>query len=204
VAETIEAGGLLPASFPAYPQRRSGTCLVCGFAPTLHDDLAAALKLRPGAFIVAVNRAGTAIKADAVFSLHHGPDKLGTWAKVQHEKFGPCEVHAYGGKTDLEKRQRLYPYVEYWWPDAGGVGTSAWGARKMAGYMGFGEVILCGVLLDRAPYADGKFCRDFRNRSVLKIYRQYIRKDTAWHKGAFAMSGWPRKFLGGPAEVRAI
>lgn len=198
MVRTLEAGEQSSASIPAYPYKRSGTCLVCGFAPTLFDDLAEARALRPGASVLAVNRAATAIDAFAVFSLHHGPEKLGRWVTVQRETFGPCEVHGHGLLTDLDKKRAAYPYVDYWWWEARGTGTSAWAAAKLAKLMGFSEVILCGVLLERAPYADGSFCRDFRRSNVLKIYRDYIKGDKNWHAGIYAMSGWPERYLGKP------
>lgn len=196
-----EAGAQAPASFslPPYPTRHTGTALVCGFAPSLWGDLERARELRPDAKIIAVNRAATAIEAFAVFSLHHGKDKLGIWAQAQREKFNAqAEVHAHGSLDNLEKKRGCYPYVDYWWPDARGTGTSSWAAAKLAALMGFEERILCGVLIERAPYADATFCRDFRRQPVLKLYRDYIKNDTDWHRGVSAMSGWPRKFFGPP------
>lgn len=184
---------------PAYPHRYSGTVLVCGFADTLHDDLGRARKLRPDAPIIAVNNAASAVKAFAVFSLHCRRGKLDVWAKEQRKRFGPdFEVHSHGYKN-FDKLQDAYPYVDYWWPDAKGTGTSAWAAAKMARQMGFSEIILCGVTLERRPYADKTMAKDFRLAEVLKIYRDYIRKDGTWHVGVKAMSGWPRKFFGAPA-----
>lgn len=186
-------------SFPAYPFKRSGSCLVCGFAPTLYDDLARARELRPGASVIVVNQAATEIEAFAVFSLHHKPSKLDVWAEKQRQRFGkPVEVHAHSGAGSYEVNAQLYPYVDYWWDAAKGKGTSAWAAAKLAILMGFSEAILCGVLIDRAPYANATFCRDFRSQAVLNIYRGYIKKDKAWHSRIYAMSGWPRGLLGLP------
>lgn len=201
--EPQEAGGTRqsPASIPFYPHRRSGTAIVCGFAPSLFADLEEAKRLRPEAAVIAVNQAATAIPAFAIFSLHHGPEKLGQWAKVQHETFGRCEVH--GHSTALENlagKRKAYPYVDYWWAEAKGVGTSAWAARRLAALMGYGEVILAGVALEqRVPYANNTMARDFRDPRVIKIYRDFIKNDTAYHAGTYAMSGWPRTFFGAPA-----
>jgi hypothetical protein len=192
------AGASAPVA-PFYPTVHSGPVLVCGFAQTFHDDYARARKLRPDAPVIATNKAGSAVKCLALFSLHCGPDKLGKWASQQREKFGPdFTVHSHGLPEAAERLKVRHPYVDHWWRDAKGVGTSTWAAAKMARLMGFTEIILCGMPLERMPYADGSFCRDFRNGEVLKIYRSYIKKDTEWHQGVKAMSGWTAKFFGVP------
>lgn len=187
-------------SAPAYPHKRTGTVLVCGFGPTLYGDLARVGKLRPGAPKIAVNNASTALKALAIFSQHYDSNKLGVWAKQQHKNFGPeCEVHAPGPIDRYDRNKAIYPYVNYFWPQAKGTGTSAWAAAKLARMMGFTEIILCGVPLERGGYADNTFARDFRHPHILKIYRDYIKKDTAWHEGVRSMSGWTKRFFGEPA-----
>jgi len=192
-----EIGASSP-SVPAYPSHRSGTVLICGYADTLFDDLARARKLRPDASVIAVNDAAGAVEAFAVFSLHCRRGKLDVWAAAQRKKFGPREVHSHGYRHKYETIHAAYPWVDYWWPAAMGTGTSAWAAAKMAKLMGFDEIILCGVTLERRPYANGRIARDFRHPQVLELYCRYIRNDKAWHEGVKAMSGWPRKFFGEP------
>jgi hypothetical protein len=173
--------------------------LVCGFGPTLHDDLARARKLRPDAPAIAVNNAASAVKAFALFSLHYRIGKLDRWVAAQRKKFGDgFTVHSHGVPGSAEKLREFFPYVDHWWPDAKGTGTSAWAAAKMARQMGFSEIVLCGVPIARGAYADGKFCKDFRHKDVLAIYRDYIRKDKAWHEGVRSMSGWTMRFFGAP------
>lgn len=198
-AAPVQAGAAPGLSYPIYPHRHAGPVLVCGFAQTFWDDLKRAQAIYPTAPLIGVNGLSEHIKLFALFSLHVGPNKLGRWADKQHRRFGPdCTIHAHGDREQLEKRQRLYPYVQHWWPDAAGVGTSTWAAVKMAKMMGFGPIVICGMPLERMPYGDMSFARDFRRRDVTRIYREYVARDTAWHEGVFAMSGWTRKFFGEP------
>lgn len=196
----MEGAAPVALSAPAYPYRKSGTVLVLGFSSHLQDDFARAKALRPDAEIIACNKAAGFTKAFAIFSQHVGPDKLGVWAKWQREKFGDdFEVHGPGWIQRLDAYRQRYPYIDYVWPQAKGTGTSPWAAAKMAKMMGFSEIILCGVSLERGGYADGTLARDFRSDAVLKIYRGYIKKDVDWHAGVKAMSGWPREFFGEPS-----
>lgn len=183
-------------SAPSYPYKHSGSVLVCGFGPTFWADLEQARKLRPEAPVIACNNAASAVKAFAIFSQHS--TKLGGWAKAQRKFGGDFTVHAPGAIDLLDQHRRRHPYVDYWWPLARGTGTSPWAATKLAKLMGFEERILVGVPLQRGPYADGTFARDFRVRDILKVYRDYIKRDTDWHEGVFAMSGWPKRFFGKP------
>lgn len=185
---------------PPYPLRHSGPVLVCGFGPTFHDDFARARALRPGAPVIGVNGAAAAVKLDHLFSLHYERKKLGRWVEQQKKAFGAgFIVHAPGLPERLAESQVAYPYVDFFWNGIQGVGTSTWSAAKLARFMGFEEIILVGMPLERGPYGDGAFCRDFRRRDVLKLYRDYIRGDTGFHAGVKAMSGWTARFFGEPA-----
>lgn len=186
-------------SAPAYPHRHAGAVLICGFAWTLPDDFERARALRPDAPVIVVNGAATFTKALALFSSHHGPNKLGVWAREQREKFGPgCTVHGAAPLNRADEYREKYPYVDHWWPEAKGVGTSVWAARKVAEMMGFEEFILCGSPLERGPYANGSMARDFRHQVVRNIYRRFIKSDTQWHHGVRGMSGFPKKYFGEP------
>lgn len=195
------SAGTLPPSvcLPVFEKRQGGTVLVCGFGPTLHDDLARAHILRPDAPVIAVNNAASAVKAFALFSQHYRKGKLDVWVRAQRKRFGDgFTVHSHAGLENIARLKEFFPWVDHWWAHVGSTGTSAWSAAKMARQMGFSEIILCGVPLERGAYADGSFCRDFRHNAVLKLYRNYIRKDVQYHEGVKAMSGWTRKFFGEP------
>lgn len=173
---------------------RSGTVIVCGNAWCLPEDLARAQAIRPGAPIIAVNDAGAHVDCFALFSLHAG--RMGRFITA-------AEKRGRKHRTDFSthsagERSVTRPLVDHWWQGCHGVGTSAWSAAKVARCMGFGEIILCGAPIERGPYAGGKFCRDFRQKAILQIYRDYIRGDADLHPFVRSMSGWTKQFLGEP------
>ncbi len=120
----------------------------------------------------------------------------------QAGNLGPCRfsVHSTAAKSEAEQASRAHsaPWVDYWWREARGQGTSAWCAVKLARLLGFDEIILCGVPLAPGPYADGRMARDFNRPRILERYRAGIAGDQAWHEGVASMSGWTRDFFGEP------
>jgi hypothetical protein len=187
------------AAIPAYPHRHAGPCLVCGNAWTLADDVARARRLRPNALVIAVNKAAGELAADFLFSIHF--EKLPRWIPLQAARFGiGFSIHGVGSREAKKQaqREREAPYVDYWWPDARGAGSSTWSAAKVARLMGFDEIILCGMPLAAGPYADGKLANDFMRAKITDHYRAAVAGDIAWHAGVSAMSGWTREFFGEP------
>lgn len=72
-----------------------------------------------------------------------------------------------------------------------------WGARKVAGFMGFGPVILCGCPMETGPYAGNHNLGGFMHRDdVVENLRRGIERETEWHEGVCSMSGWTRGLLG--------
>jgi hypothetical protein len=190
-------------SIPGYPVRHSGSVLVLGHGFTLHDDYARARLLRPDAHVIAVNKAAVEYRADHLFSWHNERGKLASWAKQQHERFGPgAIVHSTPGRNRetgvLLEPPPNRPEVDYWWPGALAGGSSSWMAVRMAVFMGYEERILCGVPLSIGGYADGIMARDFMREKVVEHYRAGVAKDTAYHAGTYSMSGATREILGEP------
>lgn len=181
--------------------------MVCALGPGFFEDLEAARKLRPEAPITAVNEAGKAVQAFALFSLH--PEKGRRWKAVARQAFGKAPpLHSGGKYCDVpdRERRRKYPLVDYWWKRAAGGGSSGWAAAKMARLMGFEEIILVGVPMVFGNYADGSFAKGFReghrhpDGSILvEHYRQAILEDADWHEGVRSMGGWTREVFGGPS-----
>lgn len=187
------------AAVPAYPARHSGCCLVCGNAWTLADDLERAHELRPGAAMMTVNGAAASASADFLFSLHF--EMLPHWIATQTHRFGRgFTTHGVGSREHRKQvqRRREAPFVDYWWPDAKGAGTSAWSGAKLARLMGFDEIVLCGAPLAPGPHADGSAADDFLRRRVLEHYRAAVIGDVGWHRGVTSMSGWTKEFFGEP------
>jgi hypothetical protein len=185
-------------SLPPYPHYHSGPCLVVGNAACLPDDIEKARRLFPDAPVIAVNGAAAEVKAFALYSYH--PErfiKLG-WLERQVRKFGPgFTVHATRGLRS--PNDTPCSHVDHWWPDATGSGGSAWGARKVAGMMGFSPVILVGCPLEAGPYVNGSAIGGLMHRAdVADDMLRGIEGDTRWHAGCLSMSGRTRQILGGP------
>lgn len=187
------------------PSPVSGTCLVAGFGAGLFEDLARVEAHRPGLPIIAVNGAAAHVPAFSIFSLHWEPEKLGQWAIQQREAFGEgFTVHACG-KPEWEYHNRInYPYVDHWWDGVISRGSSGWAAARLALAMGFDEVVLCGVPMDRCKYADGNLAVMFQSSltSSLSVFRKAIELDTVTRTRCFSMSGWTADLLGLPPFLR--
>lgn len=183
---------------PPYPHVHGGPVLVCGAAACLGEDVEAAWALRPGAPVIAVNKAVKSIKPFAHFTLH--PEHLGHWLEAGELVWGRRDwtTHSGGAGRRLRANRAAWPQVDYWWAEARGAGTSTWAAARMARLMGFQEIILCGMPLEPMPYADGSPAKAFNRPEKIAVYRAFIRGDTAWHAGVRAMSGWPRQIFGPP------
>ncbi len=175
---------------PPYRVEHSGTVLVCGNAFCLSDDLERSHSFFPNAPIIAINGASREVKAFALFSQH--PErfvKFGhEWLRRQRKFHNDFTVHA-SGKGELT-------YIDYWWSIGLG-GGSAWGARKMAYYMGFDTVILCGCPLEIGNYASSQPGMLMTRQNVIDDLRSSIERDVEWHGGVLSMSGWTSELLGG-------
>lgn len=165
------------------------SCIVAGNAWCLPDDLDAALRLYPKAPIIAVNGAAREVNAIGVYSKH--PERFITqrWLHHQRRKFGETTVHG--------SRITEHPHVEYWWPDAWGGGGSAWDARKIAHFMGFDPVILCGCPLMTGPYVGNHGLGGrMMETDIVSDLAEQLARDKDWHEGAYSMSGVTKEILG--------
>ena len=179
-----------------YPRQHEGPVLVCGSAWTLYPDLRKASVIFPSAPVIAVNGAAAHVAAFALFSGH--PRNFPKWIESQSERFGDGFTVHTGGRKNMGAVER-YPWVDYWWPDVSLMGTSTWGARKMAKLMGFDLVVLCGAPIDVGTYVNGKMAsKAWQRPDAVAEYRRAIESDTAWHDGCRSMSGWTRELLGYP------
>ena len=173
-----------------YPHRHSGACIVAGFAECLHEDLEKAKALVGEVPVIAVNDASSAIKALILFSQHPECFQTKRWIEKQRRFGNDFTVHARG--------EGSVPWVDYWWPTKGG-GGSSWHARKVAAFIGFDKVILCGCPLDLGPYVGGHNIGGFMHRpDVVDDLFDYVKNDKDWHTGAYSMSGRTRTLLGEP------
>lgn len=183
-------------SYPAYPERHAGPVIVCGNAWCLLDDLSEARKIERfrDAPVIGVNGASAHLRLDFLFSRH--PQHLRRWRAKQAMRGHAFTVHSGGAAEDAA----VYPWVDYWWRDVGGQGTSTWSARKLARLLGFDEVVLCGMPLEVGGYCRGtKPAKHFRDERKIKWYREGVAKDERWHDGVTSMSGFTREFFGSPS-----
>lgn len=178
--------GNVPHAFPSYPFSHQGAVIVAGNAACLFHDLERARAVYPDAPVIAVNGAAREVNAFALYSKH--PDRFESlrWAHHQRRKFGDdFSTHASTEGAD------------YCWPGTKGGGGSAWGARKMARFMGFELVILCGCPLVPGPYSDNSNLGGFMHRDdVVADLRAGIAADVDFHDGCVSCSGWTAETLG--------
>lgn len=187
-------GGFSRDAVPPYLFSHSGVVLVCGNAFSLLDDYARARGLYPDAPVIAVKGAAEHVKAFAVFGLH--PRKMPRMVDQQRRIHSEFTTHMGG---DLVDRTRLGVPIrftpDYRWPLAVG-GSSGWAARKMAAFMGFDLVILCGIPLSIGGYCGNVPSRPFQSQKIIDIYRREVFADTEFHAGARSMSGWTMEVFG--------
>ena len=190
-------------SIPDYPHRRAGTALVVGTGPGFMEEHAEASRLRPGAFVMAVNKAAGFVRADAIFSIHY--EHMWKWVRTHDLAWGQREMRPEthtGCRNSAGMiawvQSKAGQYVDYLWPVANSWGSSGWAAGKCARGMGFDEVILCGVPLAQTsePFAD------WRSESCVEMYREGMRLEATNEPdvaaGIKSMSGYTREILGAP------
>lgn len=189
--QQLSEGGALA---PPYLFRYFGPVLVCGSAVCLYDDLKRAREIFPYALTIAVNGASKLVPAIALYSKH--PERFieRRWLDGQRFFFGNyATVHA-----DVKAATRP-SCIDYWWSGLWGGGGSAWDARKLAFYMGFSPVVLCGCPLEAGPHVGSHGFASFMHREdVVDAMRKGLEEETEWHRGAYSMSGWTRELLGEP------
>ncbi len=182
----LGGGAILP------PFSFSGSCIVAGNAWCLEEDLAAARKIIGDVPIIAVNGASREVKAFALFSAH--PERMVErgyeWKRHQTRLFGiGFTVHGATYRPNM-------PWVDHWHGPMPGGGGSAWGARKVAKFMGFTTVVLCGCPLLPGNYTGHRPGFLMSKQEITDQYAAEIASDTDWHEGAFSMSGKTREILG--------
>lgn len=189
----VDLGGAATAT-PPYLYTHSGPVLVCGNAACLFDDVARARAIFENAPVIAVNGAAKVIQAVALYSKH--PERFTAFRWLEAQRFH------FGAKPTTHADTRAAgkpPCVDYWWTGLWGGGGSAWDARKLAHFMGYAPVVLCGCPLDPGPYTNGGGIGGFMtDKQVVQDLRDGLARETPWHAGAYSMSGYTRELLGTP------
>lgn len=177
---------------PAYPYWHSGTALVVGTAATMLKDFEHAKRLDPDAAVMAVNRTAQFLRCDFLVAQDRG--LIPYWRKLQEANFGMghFSVHT------LRSRVQDTSGADYCWSNMAGSGTTAWFAAKIAAYIGFDRIWLCGVALAPGSYADGVLAPTFDDAKNTRHMQERIQIDTWLHPYVRALSGWPRDYFGPP------
>ncbi len=118
------------------------------------NDFWKARARRPGATVMAINRAAQFILCDLLFSPH--PQNIDNWKRLQIKMFDKADFTCHSGRPLAGRINADFPAVDHWWPGAVGSGASAWGGARVALFMGFDEVVLCGMRLQPANRANQK------------------------------------------------
>lgn len=170
-------------------------CLIAGYAACLHEDIRCARQIVGNVPIIAVNAAAKEVKALLLFSQHPDRFKSMRWIEKQLLLYGKgFTVHS---RVDLNIPS-VAPWIDYWWSIKGG-GGSAWHARKVASFIGFNTVILCGCPMEPGPYVGNHNIGGFMHRQdVVDDLCNYIKQDKDWHNGVYSMSGKTRLWFGEP------
>ncbi len=170
-------------SAPPYFPQHSGSCIVAGNAWNLHNDLTSAHEIFGELPVIAVNGAAREVQAFALYTMH--PERFPEWARWQRK------IHD-GFKTHTSNREGNT--ADYIWPSRGG-GGSAWGARKVASFMGFDKVVLCGCPLEIGGYTGYRPGGFMTRQNIVDDLRHGIEQEPEWHEGCISMSGWTRELL---------
>lgn len=139
--------------------------------------------------IIAVNGAAGEVAADFLYSRH--PERFRDppfcWKGRQLKRFGAVPtVHS----ASRRRHPRAVSWVDHWWLDTGGGGGSGWGARKLAGLLGFDLVVLCGMPLVPGNYSGNRPGKLMTRDTVIADFRKGIEEEPEWHEGVLSMSGW--------------
>lgn len=180
-----------------------GSVLVCGSAPCLQADYAAALRARPNAAVIALNDAASVVFADYLVTLH--PEDAHKFrANSKNPNIIVLSGQIYNPQHD----------VNFWFDDCNSGGTSAGSAIKVAKAMGFEEIILCGCPMqggdgyfDRAPkrHMMAQRIGDApSNASIVLGHQQRLEQEAAASDYSMvkSMSGWTAELFGVPAFIK--
>lgn len=173
-------------SAPLYPFSHSGPVLVCGNAWCLFEDLKKARKIFPEAPIIAVNGASRETPAFMLVSQHAVNFKNARWVHSQRKINHSFSVHS----------NESHPLVQYVW-NLKNCGGSAWLARRIAGSIGFDQVILCGCPMVPGNYANHRPGLLMGKPAIVNELLTQIERDADWHEGCYSMSGATKNILGG-------
>jgi hypothetical protein len=180
----------------------------------LHEDLAKAKELRPGAAILGANYVGELVpEIEHIWTLHNAEThkiKAKTGRKIYvHTR--PRKYSNGGGLWLVPTPDEAWSQVDYVWPQLHWLtGSSGPTAALWAKHgLGFDEVIMVGIELSAGSqhYVQG-YLDDKKTDKTLFAEENSImhwqacmvgHKEQGKYEGIYAMSGFPAELLGAPA-----
>lgn len=198
-----------------YEVKHGGCAILCGAAPNLFEDLAAARKLRPDATILGVKYAATVVPEITHVWTQHGEasEKIKSLAgrKIRlHAR--PRKFKTQGaGLWFLPMAETSWQAIDYVWDElywvtgSSGLCGAIWARQGM----GFDEVILAGIPLDPkiTKYSDGYPNRyqfpdtqSFASREQIEGWLGCLHNHVrdGHMKSVYSMSGNTKRILGAP------
>lgn len=192
--------------------------IVVGSAPCYREDLDAASKRYPDAFVMTVNGACVAVEeADAMMVGHLENVERYEEARANEFPDKPIELWAKCNTQHLKQYKAGHPGVTHWFGlDVASGATSAAIAVRMLLQVGYEPVVMCGCPLDNSGYFEGEDykisvrhdCRrvgapeEDSHRTIRNYRDKFERLAKGRFEGrVFSMSGLTRKLLGPPPGV---
>lgn len=183
-------------------QRLPPHALICGSAPCLLEDFAAAAAKLPDATVLVVNEAGSVIEGNHLITLH--PEKA-SWFR-QRSLNPAITIH-----TGKQRERASQPDIDVYWPGCGSLATSGGSAIVVALRMGFLKIVLCGMPMRGGDgYFEGsallrdepRFGLESPHSDYIKSYRErlveFARKEPAANDRVRSCSGFTRELFGPP------
>jgi hypothetical protein len=184
---------------------------VVGYAPSVYQDVEAARRLRPNAMMLGVKYSCVLFpEIEHVWTQHLEQAK-----DIRAKAGRGIAIH---GRPKMHQSRRIRwitagkdSDLDFAWPDLHWIyGSSGFGAALWARHgMGFDDVILCGVPMERGGYVadiaafkkpQADRGRSFAQPDVLQRWKGVIQGFAADGRaaGITSMSGWTREVLGAP------
>ncbi len=196
---------------PEYPSKHTGVALVVGSAPDAYRELALAKERLPVTpYLIAVNFMAGRIECQAMVTCEREAIE-----KIKFHCPRPI-LHVY--PSDQRKvANAAPPGVDHLWHGPSVCsGTASLAAVMVAKAIGFEEIILCGVPLEKIGYVQGypsHGCSEWNNREGAKSMNgsRTQRRET-WNRcfkagmleGVTSFSGFTRELLGEPRFQKEI
>ena len=196
-----------------YTQKHGGCAIVCGSSPSLHEDLAKAKELRPGATILGANNTAQLVpEIEHIWTLHNeGAHHIKRQAgRKIYVHTRPRKYSNGGGLWLVPTPDEAWNEVDYVWKSLHWVtGSSGPAAALWARHgLGFDEVIMAGIQLSTsaqnyvAGYLDPKK-KDpdhFAGESNILHWQACVlaHYEQGKYQGIYSMSGFTAELLGTP------